>query len=93
MKPNSTPSVRSGLVLLSFLALTLAASLKNHSTANGGSNDKVKICHCPPGNPDNKHTIEVSRNALRAHRAHGDELMACEDIPREDPPISRPEVK
>lgn len=40
-------------------------------------NQKVTICHIPPGNPDNAHTITVSENALRAHLAHGDLLGDC----------------
>ena len=40
---------------------------------------KVKICHIPPGNPDNAHTIVVSQNAVPAHLAHGDTLGPCED--------------
>lgn len=40
-------------------------------------NDKVEICHIPPGNPDNKHTIMVSQNAVDAHLAHGDHLGDC----------------
>ncbi len=38
---------------------------------------KIDICHMPPGNPDNAHTISVSVNALRAHLAHGDYLDDC----------------
>ena len=39
--------------------------------------DKVLICHIPPGNPDNRHTIRVSENAVPAHLAHGDFLGPC----------------
>ncbi|HSG98575.1 MAG TPA: hypothetical protein VLB27_00905, partial [candidate division Zixibacteria bacterium] len=35
---------------------------------------KVAICHIPPGNPDNAHTIVVSVRAKDAHLAHGDTL-------------------
>ena len=38
----------------------------------------VTICHIPPGNPDNAHTISVSVNALPAHLAHGDSCGPCE---------------
>ncbi|HJS49886.1 MAG TPA: hypothetical protein VJ745_06140 [Gaiellaceae bacterium] len=34
--------------------------------------DKVLICHIPPGNPGNAHIISVSVNAVPAHVAHGD---------------------
>ena len=33
---------------------------------------KVKVCHLPPGNPANFHTITINDNALQAHLAHGD---------------------
>ncbi len=39
---------------------------------------KVTLCHVPPGNPGNAHTISVSPNAMRAHLAHGDSTGACE---------------
>ena len=40
-------------------------------------NNKVTICHLPPGNPSNEQTIEVSVNAVKAHLAHGDRLGDC----------------
>jgi hypothetical protein len=58
---------------------------------NGGNGDckkkhsgkceyKFKICHIPPGNPDNAHTITVgSQSAVQAHLAHGDTLGKCKD--------------
>lgn len=39
--------------------------------------DKVLICHIPPGNPENAHTIRVSENAVPAHLAHGDTEGPC----------------
>jgi hypothetical protein len=41
--------------------------------------DRVTICHIPPGNPANAHTITVGAPAVDAHRAHGDFLGECED--------------
>jgi hypothetical protein len=38
---------------------------------------KVVICHIPPGNPANRHTIEVGEPAVSAHLAHGDTLGTC----------------
>lgn len=38
---------------------------------------KVQICHLPPGNPGNFHTITVSEKALGAHLAHGDFSGPC----------------
>ena len=39
---------------------------------------KVEICHIPPGNPANAHTISVSGNAIKSHLKHGDYLGACQ---------------
>ena len=39
---------------------------------------RVEVCHIPPGNPENAHTITISENALEAHLDHGDHLGACE---------------
>jgi hypothetical protein len=46
---------------------------------------KVVVCHVPPGNPENPHTIEVGESAVPAHLAHGDTEGACaEDAPPAD---------
>lgn len=40
--------------------------------------EKMTICHVPPGNPENAHTIEISKNAWPAHsRNHGDYVGHC----------------
>ncbi len=41
--------------------------------------DRVTICHIPPGNPNARHTLVISRNALKAHLAHGDTEGPCDD--------------
>lgn len=39
---------------------------------------KVEICHVPPDNPDNAHTIRIgSADALADHLAHGDSEGPC----------------
>jgi hypothetical protein len=38
---------------------------------------RVVICHYPPGNPDNRHTIVVDAAAVPAHQAHGDTAGPC----------------
>lgn len=38
---------------------------------------KITICHSPPGNPENKQTIEVGTSALQAHMDHGDKIGPC----------------
>jgi hypothetical protein len=56
------------LALFSFL---LAASVALAKT------DKTVVCHVPPGNPGNAHTISVADRAVASHLAHGDCLGAC----------------
>jgi hypothetical protein len=41
----------------------------------------VTICHIPPGNPANAHSITVSLSALQAHLNHGDSLGPCPAVP------------
>jgi hypothetical protein len=38
---------------------------------------KTTICHIPPGNPANAHTLCVGNASVEAHVAHGDQLGAC----------------
>lgn len=39
--------------------------------------DQVTVCHIPPGNSGNAHTITVGASAVDAHLAHGDHLGPC----------------
>jgi hypothetical protein len=41
------------------------------------SGHKTTICHIPPGNPANEHTITVGNPAVPAHLAHGDYIGPC----------------
>ena len=52
----------------------LGAVLIGHTTAGEA---KVAVCHIPPGNPANRHTINVGPAAVNAHLAHGDHIGAC----------------
>jgi hypothetical protein len=44
---------------------------------NSGGGQKVTLCHVPPGNPSNAHTISVGSPAVGSHMAHGDSLGSC----------------
>ena len=61
-----------------------AACLLAAAPASAGKAPKVEICHIPPGNPANAHTIQVSGNAIKAHLKHGDYLgpcgLSCQDL-------------
>jgi hypothetical protein len=68
------------LVLSAMLATPWLAAVPAYADGSDNNNNKkVTICHIPPGNPDNAHTIRVSENAVDAHLAHGDELGKCPD--------------
>lgn len=47
------------------------------ASAAWAGNAKVQVCHIPPGNPSNFHTITISENALQAHLGHGDLPGTC----------------
>jgi hypothetical protein len=50
---------------------------REHLTSGDGQYG-FTICHIPPGNPDNQHTITVgSIAAVNAHLRHGDHLGPC----------------
>jgi uncharacterized membrane protein YgcG len=80
-----------GLVLLT--ACTAEVSVQSQAeknlpqtcTANGpdpracdpADTKKTTVCHIPPGNPANAHTICVGNAAVPAHVDHGDFLGTC----------------
>lgn len=46
--------------------------------SKSGKQEWVTLCHIPPGNPANAHTITVAASAVPAHLAHGDYLGSCQ---------------
>lgn len=52
-------------------------SKEHDGMAPAPRNGKAAVCHIPPGNPSNAHTILVGVAAVKAHLAHGDLLGAC----------------
>ena len=58
----------------------LALSAEEYTEANG----KILICHVPPGNPANGHTLSVSKSALPAHLKHDDYEGKCKDGRKND---------
>lgn len=56
------------------------------------AHDKVTICHVPPGNPENAHTITIDSHALKAHLGEneqglhgGDYYGECQSNPKPTP--------
>ncbi len=54
-----------------------AHEIKLQEEEDTSGDDKVTLCHIPPGNPGNAKTKSVSADAVAAHLAHGDYLGAC----------------
>lgn len=67
--------MRATVLTIVFLAVGFFGLTAMNKTDEG---PKITICHIPPGNPDNAHSITISINALPAHLAHGDSEGACE---------------
>ena len=49
----------------------------NPRACDPANTKKTTVCHIPPGNPANEHTICVGNAAVPAHLAHGDNLGSC----------------
>jgi hypothetical protein len=41
---------------------------------------KLDVCHIPPGNPDNYHSIAISDKALATHLTHSDLVGSCDEV-------------
>jgi len=63
------------VVLIGGLAITV--SQQTALAAEPTNPKKVTICHIPPGNPDERHTITVAASAVDKHEEHGDTIGAC----------------
>jgi hypothetical protein len=78
LKPDIMKKV---LLIIGTICLIAVLSINNENETNllalNDTDEKVVICHIPPGNPDNAHAIEVSINAVDAHLAHGDSIGDC----------------
>ncbi len=61
-----------------YLTGTEEAPLMGANGAPTCASPKVLVCHIPPGNPANAHTICIAQAAVGAHRKHhGDTIGPC----------------
>lgn len=63
--------MKNTLIRTTMVAALVAVSGAFSSFTNT-TNNRITICHIPPGNPGNCHEITISMNALQAHLGHDD---------------------
>lgn len=73
-----TLAVVFALAVVVFFAPVARADTHGGIAPYQGHEDKVEVCHVPPGNPDAAHLITVGAPAVPAHMAHGD-TESCDD--------------
>ena len=66
---------------------TASAKVDGGSVSAQAAEPKVTICHVPPGNPENAHTITIGAAAVPAHLANheGDSVGQCRPEPSPTP--------
>jgi hypothetical protein len=67
------------------VTIVLAPSASRIGYAQGNAPRKTSVCHAPPGNPANAHTLTLPEPAIQAHLAHGDRLGPCAGTGTPDP--------
>lgn len=69
------------VALIAMLAVSVNSAIASEDNERRGfcdcSNSGDLICHVPPGNHKNMHTIQVGAPAIDAHLAHGDMMGPC----------------
>ena len=64
---------------LAAVAAEVAGDDEYGTASTGNAVERVTICHIPPGNPENQHTITVGAPAVPAHISqHGDYVGECQ---------------
>ncbi|MDD5026770.1 MAG: thrombospondin type 3 repeat-containing protein [Candidatus Peribacteraceae bacterium] len=58
---------------------SLSSSTSSESSSIGSEGEQIVVCHYPPGNRKNVHTLTIDASAWTAHKGHGDRLGACEE--------------
>lgn len=68
--------IKNPVLILGLTLVGFGICISMPQTAAAG-NTRVDICHIPPDNPDNFHTITVNEKAVDDHLAHGDLTGSC----------------
>lgn len=76
--------IAAGLLTAGLCGLpSIALAHRGDGIGNRDGVGGVVLCHIPPGNPENRHTITVSQSGAAVHHRHGDTLGYCD--PSEEP--------
>jgi len=74
---NKKGATKIGMFLSLLVALTAVIGLGPMVIGEEAPSGKVLLCHVPPGNAANTHTIAVKSDKVDMHLAHGDTLGEC----------------
>jgi hypothetical protein len=66
---------------LAFAAPSIPHLPHGSKNNNNKRSNKICLCHIPPGNPAEAHTICIGAAAVPAHLAHGDKQGDCPETP------------
>jgi len=66
-------------IVISVVGTAIFLSVALGMAFAGGGQTKIEMCHMPPGNPNNGHTLSVGNPAMPDHMAHGDYYGSCEN--------------
>lgn len=66
-----------GTAIQNLTAMGCTVNAPDPRACDPADTKKTTVCHIPPGNPANAHTICVGNAAVPAHLDHGDFLGTC----------------
>ncbi|OFZ11783.1 MAG: hypothetical protein A3D92_18375 [Bacteroidetes bacterium RIFCSPHIGHO2_02_FULL_44_7] len=74
---NKTISLIDGRNTISIIVATGCGKIQKDIEITHGEEQKITICHYPPGNTGNPQQIDIPISAWPAHQAHGDVQGPC----------------
>lgn len=75
--PTNSPTMVPTSVPTTLPTATFIPTATPEPSPTTGGNQTITICHFPPGNPNNAHTITILMEELPGHLAHGDTIGPC----------------
>jgi hypothetical protein len=77
---NKTISLAAIAMVAVIMGMSAFAPAMADKPGNEPNEGKVLVCHIPPGNPANFHTISISEDDVQDHLDHGDFEGDCDDF-------------